>query len=118
MKIYHYPGCSTCKKAIAFLKRQNVTFEAIHIVESPPSKAEISEVAAKLGGDLKRMFNTSGEVYRELKLKDRLASMGVSEQIDLLAKNGKLIKRPLLVSETTAMVGFRESEWEAALRPG
>ena len=113
--IYHYPGCSTCKRALTFLKTLGVKFEALNIVEQPPSKDELRSMQLALGGEVKKLFNTSGELYREMRLKDRLTSMSETELIDLLAANGKLIKRPFLTGDVQ-LLGFREDEWREQLR--
>lgn len=119
MKVYEYSGCSTCKKALKFLKSHGAQFEQIPIVDSPPSKAELQSMLKILrsrGGDLKNLFNTSGLQYRELKIAERLkAGLTESEALDLLASNGKLIKRPFLLTAKSGAVGFNESEWENLL---
>ena len=115
MKLYQYPACSTCRKASSFLKSLSVEVESIHIVTSPPSEAELLAVAKQVPGGAKKLFNTSGEVYRELELKDLLPSMSEEEMVRLLSQHGKLIKRPLLVGDNVALVGFNEAEWRAAL---
>lgn len=119
MKIYEYSGCSTCKKALKFLKDHGAKFEAIAIVETPPSKTELKTMVGYLrnqGGDFKKLFNTSGVLYREMKIADRLkAGMSEAEAIELLSKNGKLIKRPFLLTKDSGAVGFKEDEWKKLL---
>lgn len=119
MKIYEYSGCSTCKKALKFLKDRGVQFEQIPIVETPPSKAELKKMLGYLrqrGGDLNKLFNTSGVLYREMKVSERLkGGMTENEALDLLAANGKLIKRPFLLTDKSGAVGFKEDDWKALL---
>lgn len=107
-----YEKCSTCKKALKWLEEQGVEYTERPIKEENPSKEELREWYQKSGLPLKRFFNTSGMLYRELKLKDRLPDMPEEEQLDLLASDGMLVKRPLLVSEKVICPGFREAEWE------
>lgn len=107
-----YEKCSTCKKALKWLEKQGVEYTERPIKEENPSKEELREWYQKSGLPLKRFFNTSGMLYRELKLKDRLPDMPEEEQLDLLASDGMLVKRPLLVSEKVICPGFREAEWE------
>lgn len=116
MKIYEYNGCSTCKKALKFLKDHKANFEQISIVDTPPSKSELKKMLSFIrarGDDFKKLFNTSGVLYREMKISDRLkAGMTESEALDLLAANGKLIKRPFLLTDDAGAVGFNEDEWK------
>ncbi len=112
LKIYTYDKCSTCKKALKFLSQREVVFENIPIVENPPTKTELKTVLEFLKGDLKKLFNTSGVQYREMGMSQKLKDLSVEEAIQLLAKNGKLIKRPFVVSDTIGLVGFNESEWK------
>ncbi len=113
MKIYTYAKCDTCRKAVKWLQARAIAFTEIPIREQPPTKAELKRMLAIYEGDLKRLFNTSGGDYRELKLGEKLPSMSESEAIDLLATNGNLVKRPFLLTETAGLVGFKEAEWEA-----
>jgi arsenate reductase len=115
LKIYEYDKCSTCKKALKFLDARKVTYEKVPIVERPPSIAELKKMLGFLGGDLRRLFNTSGQVYRELKLSEQLPEMSESQALKLLASNGKLIKRPFALSNTQGTVGFQEAEWKKLL---
>ena len=115
MLFVEYPKCSTCKKAKAWLDAHGATYEDRHIVEDNPTAAEL-EAWHKLSGlPAKRFFNTSGMLYREMELSKKLPSMTEQEMYDLLATNGMLVKRPLLVLDDTMLVGFRESEWQAAI---
>lgn len=111
MKFYWYPKCGTCRKAKKWLDEQNVSYEAIHIVESPPSKNELKEAYEKSGLPLKKFFNTSGQKYREPGVKEKVASGSDEELLDLLASDGMLIKRPLAVGNDKATVGFKEDEY-------
>lgn len=111
-----YPKCSTCKKAKAWLEAAGVSFEDRHIVEENPSAAELEGWWKKSGLPLKRFFNTSGMLYKEQGLKDKLPLMSEEEQLALLATNGMLVKRPLVVGADFVLSGFKESEWEGALR--
>ena len=114
MKIYQYPKCSTCRKAVKFLKQNAVEFEEVNIVETPPTIAELQQMLLSLD-DKKKLFNTSGLQYRELKLKNKLPEMKDEEALALLASNGMLIKRPFLLGKNIALVGFNEAIWDEAL---
>ena len=116
MLFLEYPPCTTCKKAKKWLMDNGLEFSARHIKEQNPTAQELSEWQEKSGLELKKFFNTSGLVYKELGLKDRLPHMSREEQIDLLASNGMLVKRPILVAGDTILVGFREKEWEKLLQ--
>ncbi|MFB1082383.1 arsenate reductase family protein [Jeotgalibacillus sp. JSM ZJ347] len=109
---YTYPKCGTCRKAKKWLDQNEVSYEEIHLIDSPPSKEELSELHKKSGMELKKFFNTSGVKYRELGLKDKLADMSDDEKLELLASDGKLIKRPLTTDGTQVTVGFKEPEFE------
>jgi arsenate reductase len=108
--IYQYPQCGTCRNAIKWLKNKDIEVNSIHIVEHPPNAKELTEFVNKSGLELKKFFNTSGVVYKELNLKDKLTSMSDEEKIELLASNGKLIKRPIITDGTKVTVGFKEDE--------
>jgi arsenate reductase len=112
IKVYEYAGCSTCKKALKFLKDRKVDFEVIPIVDRPPTVTELRAMLKHLNGELKKLFNTSGQQYRELKMSERLPGMSESEAISLLSKNGKLIKRPFVLASDWGVVGFNEAEWK------
>lgn len=111
-KIYEYANCSTCKKALKFLESKKVKFEQVPIVEKPPSQAELKAMLQHLGGDFKKLFNTSGLLYREMGLSDKIKKMTADEAIKLLAQHGKLIKRPFLLGTKIGLVGFKETEWK------
>ena len=107
-----YPKCSTCRKAKKYLEENGVEFIDRHIVEKNPTAEELKEWIAKSGLPVKKFFNTSGKLYKEMGLKDKLASMSDEEQIELLASNGMIVKRPLIIEEGRVLVGFKEAEWK------
>lgn len=113
--LLEYPPCSTCQKARRWLQEHGVDFASRHIKEERPSEGELREWAACSGLPLKRFFNTSGLQYKALGLKDKLPTMTEDEQLALLATDGMLVKRPLLVADDFVLVGFREKEWEERL---
>ena len=106
-----YPKCTTCKKAKKFLEDNNVSFEDRHIVENNPTEAELTEWISRSGLEIKKFFNTSGLKYKELSLKDKLPEMSDEAKIKLLASDGMLVKRPLVVEDDRVLVGFKEKEW-------
>ena len=110
-----YDRCSTCQKAENWLKEKNIAYEKRPIKEENPSAAELKAWAEKSGMPLRRFFNTSGLLYKKLELKERLPAMSEEEMLTLLATDGMLVKRPLLITEDTVLVGFREDLWSAAL---
>ena len=115
LRVYQYPQCSTCKKALKWLAAHDVEFESIDITLHPPSKAELREVLKGAAIPLKKLFNTSGVSYREGRFGERLASMTEAEALDALAKDGKLIKRPVVLGKGFALVGFDEQAYSAKL---
>ena len=106
-----YPKCSTCQKAKKWLDENNIEYVERHIADANPTYDELKEWHEKSGLPLKKFFNTSGLFYKEKQLKDKLPTMSEEEQLKLLATNGMLVKRPLLVTEDKVLVGFKESEW-------
>ena len=110
-----YPKCSTCQKAKKWLLENQVEFEDRHIVEDNPSKEELKAWYEKSDLPLKRFFNTSGMKYKELKLKDKLPEMTEEEQLELLASDGMLVKRPVVVGDNFVLTGFKEKEWTEKL---
>ena len=110
MKIYQHNKCGTCRKALKYLDEKNVEFECIAIRDQPPTKQEIKRMLDKFG--VKRLFNTSGQDYRRLNIKDKLHGMSEKEIIDLLNSNGNLIKRPFVVGDEVLLIGFKEEEWK------
>lgn len=115
MLFVEYPKCSTCQKAKKWLNEHNITYTDRHIVEDNPSFDELKQWYEKSGLPLKRFFNTSGMLYKEMQLKDKLPTMGEEEQLKLLATNGMLVKRPLIVEGDMVLTGFKEAEWKEKL---
>ena len=111
-----YPKCSTCKKARKWLEENNIPFEERDIKENNPTRDELVKWHRMSGLPLKKFFNTSGMLYRQMQLKDRLTEMSEDEMYDLLATDGMLVKRPLLVTEETVLPGFRQADWENTLK--
>lgn len=111
LKVYEYDKCSTCKKALKFLDTRKVAYQKLPIVEKPPTFAELRKMLSFVG-DIRKLFNTSGVIYRELKLGEKLPAMTEAEALKLLAANGKLIKRPFALSAEQGLVGFKEAEWK------
>ena len=112
LKVYEYKGCGTCRKALQFLKANNVEFTAVPIREQPPTLAELKQMLKLYGGDLRKLFNTSGLDYKALKMKDKLPKLSADEVIQLLAGNGNLVKRPFVLTAKGGLVGFKEEEWK------
>lgn len=115
MLVLCYPKCSTCKKALAYLDDRGISYTYRDIKQDNPSREELEHWWKESGLPLKKFFNTSGQQYRALGLKDKLPEMGESEQLDLLATDGMLVKRPLVVDGTTVLVGFKQAEWDEVL---
>jgi arsenate reductase len=115
MQVLCYAKCSTCKKALKWLDEQGISYDLRDIKTDNPTAEELRDWYAKSGLALKRFFNTSGQQYRALELKDRLPEMSEDAQYALLASDGMLVKRPLLIDGDTVLPGFRESDWAAAL---
>lgn len=111
MLFIEYPKCSTCQKAKKWLDAHNLEYTDRHIVEDNPSYEELEEWYEKSGLPLKRFFNTSGTLYREMQLKEKLPDMDDEEKLKLLATNGMLVKRPLIVKDDIVLTGFKEKEW-------
>lgn len=106
-----YPKCSTCRKAKKYLEENQVDFIDRHIVEDRPTEEELTKWIQMSGLPVKKFFNTSGKLYKEMGLKDKLAQMSQEEQIKLLASDGMLVKRPLIIEDDRILVGFKEAEW-------
>ena len=115
MLFIEYPKCSTCQKARKWLEASGIAFQSRHIKEENPTADELRSWRERSGLPLKKFFNTSGLKYKELGLKDKLPDMGEEEQIALLASDGMLVKRPILVGDDFVLAGFREAEWAGAL---
>ena len=115
MLFISYPKCSTCQKAKKWLDEHSVEYTERHIVEDNPSYEELKLWYERSGLPLKKFFNTSGTLYKEMELKNNLPEMSEERQLELLSTNGMLVKRPLVVDDTKVLVGFKESEWENLL---
>ncbi len=116
MLFVQYPKCTTCKKAEKWLKDNGFSYESRHIKEANPTYEELKKWYKQSGMDIKKFFNTSGNLYKEMKLKDKLPEMSEEEKLKLLATDGMLVKRPLVVTEDKVLTGFKESEWEEKLK--
>ncbi len=116
MLFIHYPKCTTCQKAKKWLDAHNIAYTDRHIVEKNPSYDELKQWHEKSGLPMKRFFNTSGLLYKEMQLKDKLPAMSEEEQLKLLATNGMLVKRPLVIDGERVLVGFKEAEWAETLK--
>lgn len=110
-----YPKCGTCRKAAKWLEENNIVVASRHIVEDNPTEKELSEWIEKSGLPIQKFFNTSGQLYRSMNLKDKVKTASDDELISILASNGMLVKRPLLVTDKTVLVGFKEEEWKSLL---
>ena len=115
MLFLEYPPCSTCQKAKKWLDAHNISYTARHIKEDNPTYEELRQWYEESGLPLKKFFNTSGLLYKSLGLKDKLPAMTEEEQLRLLATDGMLVKRPLVIAEGAILTGFREKEWEEKL---
>ncbi|REE57585.1 arsenate reductase [Paenibacillus taihuensis] len=116
LTIYEYPKCGTCRSAIKVLKNKGYELDSHNVFESAPPVKDLERIIKLSGLEVKKFFNTSGEVYKELGLKDKLPSMSDQEKIELLASNGRLIKRPVVTDGKTVTVGFKEEEFEQVWR--
>ena len=112
IKIYEYSNCGTCKKALKFLANHRYAVERIDITTQPPTQSELEKMLTHYGGNFKALFNTAGRVYQDLNLKEKMSKMTAQEAIAMLAKNGKLIKRPFVLFEKSGVVGFSEERWK------
>ena len=115
MKLYYYPVCSTCKKALKWLDGNEIKYEKENIVDANLTRKEIENIYKKSKLDIKKFFNTNGNVYKQLDLKNKLESMNESEKLELLASSGMLLKRPILVMGNKVIVGFKEDEYKEKL---
>lgn len=115
IKIYCYPRCTTCQRALKWLDGKSVEYECINIKEDNPDKETLRALWQKSGLDLKKFFNTSGILYREKGLSQKLPQMSDEEKLDLLSSDGMLVKRPILITKNSVCVGFKEGEWEKSL---
>jgi arsenate reductase len=115
LTVYHYTKCSTCRNALRWLDAHEIRHDRVDIVEAPPSSALLGQVLDRSGVPIARLFNTSGQSYRQGNYKERLKQMSRAEALAALAADGKLIKRPLVISPQLVLIGFDEEEYEAAL---
>jgi len=116
VKIYEYSKCSTCRKALKYLDANKISYNKIAIVDQPPTEKELKMALERLGGDLRKLFNTSGLQYREMQLSKQMKTMDAKEGITLLSQNGKLVKRPFVLTEDRALVGFKEALWDEVFK--
>lgn len=115
LTVYIYQKCSTCRDALKWLDDHGVPHKVKAIRETPPTPTELKTALAIMGGDIRKLFNTSGMDYRALGMKDRLPAMSETESLDLLSQNGNLVKRPFLIGEGKALAGFKPGIWQATL---
>ncbi|MGY9016058.1 MAG: Spx/MgsR family RNA polymerase-binding regulatory protein [Rhodospirillales bacterium] len=111
LRFYAYKNCDTCRKARKYLDRKGIEYELIPIREQPPTKAELETMLANHDGNIRKLFNTSGGDYKAMNMKEKLSNITDAEAINLLSKNGNLIKRPFAIKAKTGVVGFNESAW-------
>ena len=112
LEVYSYAKCGTCRKALAFLSEHEIDHTVVPIREQPPTKSELKKMLLLHGGNLRRLFNTSGLDYKRLDLKDKLASMDVDQAIELLSRNGNLVKRPFVLADNFVGLGFNPEQWK------
>ena len=110
-----YPKCTTCKKALNYIKEKDIDFDDRHIVENAPTQEELRTWIEKSGLEFKKFFNTSGKLYKEMALKDKVKDMTLEEATELLATNGMLVKRPLLITDDAVVVGFKAEAYDDTL---
>jgi len=111
-KVYCYNKCSTCQKALKFLNENNIKYELIDIKENNPNKEILKEIHNKSKKELKKLFNTSGLLYKEYELSKKIPNMTEDEMYELLSSNGMLVKRPILIADDFSLIGFKEDEWK------
>ena len=111
MKVYHYAKCSTCRDALKFLESREARYTPIEIDKTPPSKSELKRMIKYYDGNLRRLFNTSGLVYKALGLKEKLSTLSQDQALELLSSHGKLVKRPFVLGDDFGLVGFVKDEW-------
>ena len=116
MKVVCYPKCGTCKKALAYLENLGVGYDYRDIKEENPSYEELKQWQDASGVEMKRFFNTSGQLYKSMELKDKLPGMSDEEKLQLLATDGMLVKRPIAIGDDCVLVGFKENEWDAVFK--
>ncbi len=115
LKFYEYKNCSTCRKAQKWLEKKGVDFKSIPIRETPPTKTELKKMLKFMDGDIKKLFNTSGQDYRAMNMKEKLPKLTEAKALELLSKNGNLVKRPFLLGKDLGTVGFKEETWKQLL---
>lgn len=115
MIVYSYQKCSTCQNAIRFLEKHKLIFKVKEITLEPPSISELQQMLNYQHGDMQKLFNTFGQLYKEMHLKERLKEMAKDDALKLLTQHGMLVKRPFLIGENVGLTGFKESEWSLAL---
>lgn len=115
-KIYQYPSCSTCRKAVKYLNEKNAEYSSVHLVEETPKFEELKDLFEKSSLPIKKFFNTSGLKYKELGLKDKISSFTEEEALKLLSSDGMLIKRPILTDGNRVIIGFKEDEWNEFIK--
>jgi arsenate reductase len=116
LTVYAYDKCGSCRDALKWLKAHGVSHQLKAIRKTPPTKTELNSALKLLGGDIRKLFNTSGMDYRALGMKEKLPAMSAEEAIDLLSQNGNLVKRPFVIGDGVALAGFKPEAWENALR--
>ena len=112
LTVYQHPKCTSCKKAISFLDKKKVDYRVIDITQKAPTKSELKKMLGFMGGEVKKLFNTSGIQYRELGLSKKVPEMSEKDALDLLASNGMLVKRPFILSADSGVVGFKEDKFK------
>ena len=112
LRVHAYAGCETCRKALKFLTEHGVAHAVVPIREQPPTKTELRTVLKIYGGQVRKLFNTSGQDYRNLNLKEKLPKLSAEEAIELLSQNGNLVKRPFVLLGNGGLLGFKEEEWK------
>ena len=117
LKVYQYDKCGTCQKALRFLDGKKISYQKIPIREQPPTESELKQMLKDVDGNIRRLFNTSGQDYRTLKIGDRLDSMSDDEAVQLLSAHGNLVKRPFVVTGKRGLVGFNQEEWKKYFAP-
>jgi arsenate reductase len=116
LTVYHYPKCSSCKDALAFLRKNEVCFEAIDISQRPPTKQELREMISRQGA-IRPLFNTSGKSYREGGFSEKVASMSEDEAVEALSRDGMLVKRPFVLTKDHGLLGFKVEQWSSCFAP-
>ncbi|WP_228840614.1 arsenate reductase family protein [Candidatus Protochlamydia phocaeensis] len=118
MKVYVYSKCSTCQKALSFLAKNNVSFVRKEITDEPPSIQELQAMLRHVNGNIKKLFNSSGQLYRDMNMAEKIKDLPQPDALALLSQHGMLIKRPFLIGENSGLVGFNEAEWASLLNSG